>query len=66
MNNSKETIKILRANDIMEILDVGRDRAYSLLKSPSFPSTKIGKTYFVTDEKFNEWLSDYAGKEFII
>lgn len=65
MNKSKETMDVLKATDIMKRLGIGRDRAYALLKSPCFPSTKIGKTYFITDAKFEEWLNDYAGREFI-
>lgn len=61
----KET-EIMRLEDIMEVLGIGRDKAYALLKSPFFPATKIGRTYFVTADHFKEWLDKYAGKEFYL
>lgn len=59
-----ESMKILHLEDIMKILGIGKDKAYALLRSPSFPATKVGRTYFVTEENFYEWINRYAGKEF--
>ena len=57
---------ILKVKDIMNYLGIGRDKAYSLMKSKSFPATQIGNTYFVTNKNFTRWLEDYAGKEFVL
>lgn len=62
MNIENEEIKILRIKDLMECLSIGKDKAYALMKSRSFPSTRIGKTYFVTENSLKMWLKDNAGK----
>ena len=54
--------EILRVPDLMNYLCIGKDKAYSLMRSRSFPSTQIGKTYFVTKENFEKWLNENAGK----
>lgn len=64
MKNSYEEIKILKVNDLKNILGIGRDKAYALMNSDAFPSTKVGKTCFVTKNNFETWLDQYAGKEF--
>lgn len=61
-----EDIKIFTVEDIKERMGFGRDRSYALMKSKGFPATRIGKTYYVTEENFYKWLNDYAGKEFIL
>ena len=60
----RKEIKVLYAKDLMEILGIGRDRAYTLMRSAGFPSTKFGHTYFVTEENFNIWLNNNAGKTY--
>lgn len=59
-----DDVKILRVNDLMQRMGIGRDRAYAIMKSKGFPAMKIGVTYFVTETNFYRWLDDYAGKEF--
>lgn len=63
--NMHET-QILHVNDLMTLLDIGRDRAYKLMQSSDFPSTKLGKTYFITHESFYKWLQESSGKEIFI
>ena len=60
----RPAIRVLYAKDLMEILGIGRDRAYTLMRSADFPSTKFGHTYFVTEENFNSWLNKNAGKTY--
>ncbi len=62
MANANEELQILRVKDLMDYLKIGKDRAYALMRSSSFPSTQIGKTYFVTVTNFQSWLQDNAGK----
>jgi hypothetical protein len=63
--NDKE-IRILKVSDIQLELGIGRDRAYALMRSAGFPSTRIGRTYFVTADNFEKWLNDYKYKTFIL
>lgn len=53
---------MLAVKDIQRILCVGRDTAYALMHSSSFPSIKIGKRYYVSEEALAEWLKRYEGK----
>lgn len=59
---SSQYSEILRVPDLMNYLCIGKDKAYSLMRSRSFPSMQIGKTYFVTKENFEKWLNENAGK----
>ncbi|MBO4864895.1 DNA binding domain-containing protein, excisionase family [Lachnospiraceae bacterium] len=61
-----DDIKVYTAKDLAEILKIGRDRAYALMKSKAFPSICIGKRYIVTEKALNEWLSNYEHKRYII
>ena len=63
--NDKE-IRILKVSDIQQYLGLGRDRAYALMRSAGFPSTRIGRTNFVTADNFEKWLNDYKYKTFIL
>ena len=60
----EDLYRILKAEDLVKRLGIGRDRAYSLMKSDGFPSTKIGKRYFITERSLRMWLDKYAGKNF--
>lgn len=57
-------INVITTEKLRHILGIGRDRAYALMRSPGFPSTKLGKTYFITNDKLNKWLETYAGREY--
>ena len=59
-----QNLKILKTNDLKNILGIGRDKAYALMRSEAFPSTKIGRTCFVTEKNLEIWLDNYAGREF--
>ena len=52
------TINMLEAKDIQEILKIGKNGAYQLMASDSFPSIKIGRKWLVSEEAFKEWLKD--------
>lgn len=58
--------KVYLVEDVMECLGIGKSKAYELFRSASFPSTKLGRTYFITAANFEKWLERYAGKEFIL
>lgn len=54
---------VLKVKDLQLALGIGAEKAYALMHSIDFPSMKIGKTYFVTREKFDDWLKESEGKE---
>lgn len=43
--------------DIMSILKLSKNTVYALLKSGAFPVHKIGKTYRIPKEGFDNWLN---------
>lgn len=63
MDKKNNNFQVLCVKDLMECLHIGKDKAYNLMRSRSFPSMQIGKTYIVTLENFNQWLNDNTGKK---
>lgn len=45
-----------RIDEVMDILGIGRDAAYSLCKSGKFKVVKVGKTLRISKKSFDEWL----------
>lgn len=45
-------------DDIMEILDIGRNTAYTLIKRNLFRSMKIGTRIKVSRASFDNWLDN--------
>ncbi len=68
MNNEAITgeIKILTVKELGEVLHIGRDKAYALIKSSGFPSTCIGNRYIVTEKALSEWLHTYEHKKYAV
>ena len=68
MNNEAITgeIKILTVKELGEVLHIGRDKAYALIKSSGFPSTCIGNRYIVTEKALSEWLHMYEHKKYAV
>jgi len=54
---------VLRVPDLMEYLGIGRDAAYALMRSKTFPSIKLGKVYIVTVTELEKWLERNTGRE---
>ena len=54
--------------DVAAILNIGRNKAYSLMQAKGFPAIKLAGTYKVSADLFDEWLRDTIAKggEFII
>lgn len=63
---NQETVKVLTVKDLSQILKIGRDKAYALIKSNGFPSVCIGNRYIVTEDALNEWLKKYEYKKYAI
>ncbi len=57
-----EKTQALSAKDLAEFLGIGRDKAYALMRSKSFPSILLGKRYIVLKEALERWLRDKEGK----
>ena len=47
----------LDCSDIMKITGLGRDNVRNLLRSKSFPTTKVGKRQVVSVLNFVTWLT---------
>ncbi|MCR5337172.1 MAG: helix-turn-helix domain-containing protein [Lachnospiraceae bacterium] len=61
-----DDIKIITAKELASVLKIGRDKAYALIRSSSFPSICIGKRYIVTEHALKEWLRQYEHKQFML
>lgn len=53
--------EILDIKDIMNRLKIGKNSAYSLMKSKNFPSIKIGRKYIVFANDFEKYLRNHIG-----
>lgn len=51
-----EEKQVYTAKDIQTILAISRNTAYALLKDPPFTVIKLGDTYRVSKEVFENWL----------
>lgn len=49
---------VLTVNDVMNILHIGRNKAYELLRSRVIPSIRIGKKYVIPKNLMIEFLSN--------
>ena len=57
---------VLKTKDLAEVMGIGKDKAYALMRSAGFPSIRIGRSYFVTMQKLAEWLDAYAGRSYLL
>ena len=62
MGREANELNVLLTKDLMEYMHIGNEKAYDLMRSKSFPSSKIGKTYFVTMVNLQQWLNENVGK----
>lgn len=49
---------VLTVNDVMNILHIGRNKAYELLRSKTIPSIRIGKKYVIPKNLMIEFISN--------
>lgn len=56
-----EDITTYTVGDIMRILHIGRNSAYSVMTDRSFPSIRIGKKLVVEKNAFIDWLDENRG-----
>ena len=58
-------IVLLTPKDIQIIFGIGKNQAYQLMNSASFPTLRLNNRMFVEQEKLKEWLNTYAGRQFL-
>ncbi|MDQ2874133.1 MAG: helix-turn-helix domain-containing protein [Actinomycetota bacterium] len=56
-SGGKPTLRAYTVEQVAEILHVGRDKVYFLLRSGQLRSIKIGKSRRITDEHLAEFVS---------
>ncbi len=55
-------VKILTVQNVADIMGICIGKAHQLFDSTSFPSTRLGRKKFVTEENFYRWLNENAGR----
>ena len=51
----------LTPKDIMEHLQLGKDKVYLLCALKGFPAIKFGSTYRIDKSKYRKWLEEHEG-----
>lgn len=57
----EEMESYLTPKDIMEHLQLGKDKVYLLCALKGFPAIKFGSTYRVDKSKYRKWLEEHEG-----
>ncbi|KAA0766324.1 helix-turn-helix domain-containing protein [Bacillus sp. SH5-2] len=52
---------LLTLEEAMEILGVGKNRMYEIVKTDDFPAFREGKRWMIIPHKFYEWIEQQAG-----
>lgn len=58
--NNKKISAVYNVQDLMQILDIGRNSAYNLMKQNLFPIVRIGKNIRIPKEPFENWLNNIS------
>lgn len=61
-NEHKETV-YLTIEDVMKRLHICRNIAYNLIHTPGFPAVRAGRKFFIPEDRFDEYMKSYCGKE---
>lgn len=56
MQNTTNEKVMLGVKDIMTKMQIGRDRAYEIIKMGEFHTIKLGRKYYVHEDVFSDWL----------
>ena len=48
---------LIRKDEVMQTLGIGRSKFYQLTQQPDFPSLKIGRYVYVDKNRLNEWIA---------
>lgn len=57
---SIEEKEVLKVDDLMGILGIGKNTAYNLMKSEGFPSKQIGRLWIISKLAFENWLNNQS------
>lgn len=52
-----EGVRTYTADEIQDMLGIGRNAAYALIKKGYFRTVRVGRTYRVSKKSFDEWLN---------
>ncbi len=66
MNERYLPDRLLTYKDLQDILHIGKNRAYELLKSECFPTIRINNRMYVSSRHLQEWLDKYAYGTFLV
>ena len=55
----KELPLVLRVEDLAQMLSIGRNTAYALVRSGEIRSIRIGKSYRIPKEAIEEYLANH-------
>ena len=55
--------ELMTIKELQSYLGIGKDKAYALVKSKSFPALKIGGRHYVIKPDFAVWLEKQTGKQ---
>ena len=54
--------ELMTIKELQSYLGIGKDKAYKLAKSKSFPALKISGRYYIVKPDFAIWMGKQAGK----
>jgi len=57
---------IYTPKDVQEIFGLSKNVVYDIFRQETFPSIRIGKRHYITDEALSAWLKLYEGKRYSI
>lgn len=55
-------MNVLTVKEVSSLLKIGKNKAYLLMNSKSFPSFRIGNKLLVAESALNEWIAKVEGK----
>jgi len=55
---------LMTVKELQNYLGIGKDKAYALVKSKSFPAMKIGGRYYIIKTDFVVWLGKQLGRRY--
>jgi len=61
--NDVEKLNLWTLKDVQKYFSLGRNKALALMGSKTFPSLKIGRTYYVAEDAVYEWVRKNARSE---
>lgn len=56
--------KMLKVNDVANVMRCSVKKAYSIVRQDDFPKITIGRIYYIPETAFDNWIRKYTGKEY--